>query len=181
MQLKYKYTNVACKFTVDCRLDLKRIAERQNNLWLFRNRLHFLLRKPHANAIFRQNGGASVYGMFPQDEAEKICRRFARIVQRTGFNCHFRRFAITNMAISTKVPFKLTESLYSDLMGLNVSNGITVRKCESKPGIFIEINQTVKLTVHTNGAILFKGKSLASFESGLKKIYPYLWNARKTD
>jgi TATA-box binding protein (TBP) (component of TFIID and TFIIIB) len=141
MQLKYKYTNVACKFTVDCRLDLKKIAERQNNLWLFRDSLHFLQRKPHANAIFRQNGGASVYGMFPQDEAEKICRRFARIVQRTGFNCHFRRFAITNMAISTKVPFKLTESLYSDLMGLNASNGIIVRKCESKPGIFIEITK----------------------------------------
>ncbi|KAK2727883.1 TATA box-binding protein-like 2 [Artemia franciscana] len=181
IQLNYKYNNVACKFTVDCVLDLKKIAEKQNNLWLFRDKLRLLIRRPRVFATFRPNGGAFVSGLFPPDEAEKICRRFARIIQRTGFNCHFRRFKIVNVGISTKLPFKLTDNIYSDLKGLNPSTGIKVIRCASKPGTSIKINRTINLTVHGNGAILFRGKSLADFESGLNKIYPYLWNARKTD
>ena len=177
VQLNFKYTNVTCKFTVDCKLDLEIIAKRQNNLWLFQNKLRLLLRKPWVTATFRPNGGAFVSGIFPPDEAEKICRRLARIIQRTGFKCHFRRFAITNMGISTKLPFKLTENLPSYI---NASNDIRV-SINERPGTSIEINRTIKLTVHSNGVILFRGRSLASFESGLNKIYPYLWNARIFD
>ena len=93
---------------LDCRLDLKTIALHARNAEYNPKRFSacvMRLRDPKSTALIFTSGKMVVTGVKSEPDARLGARKYARILQRLGFNAKFLNFRIHNVVASVDVGF----------------------------------------------------------------------------
>eukprot|EP00106_Octopus_bimaculoides_P021643 XP_014789085.1 PREDICTED: TATA box-binding protein-like protein 1 [Octopus bimaculoides] len=71
------------------------------------------LRRPNTTASIWSSGKVTCTGATSEDEAKLAARRFARRLQRLGFNVRFINFRIVNVLGTCSLPFGIKINLFS--------------------------------------------------------------------
>ena len=132
------YRNIVATVNLDCRLDLKTIALHARNAeynpkvrWLLYSYcdaklIHSIkrfaavimrIRDPRTTALIFASGKMVVTGAKSEDDSRLASRKYARIVQKLGFDAEFSEFKIQNIVGSCDVKFPIR------LEGLAYSHG----------------------------------------------------------
>ena len=112
--------NIVATVNLDCRLDLKTIALHARNAEYNPKRFAAVImriRNPKTTALIFASGKMVVTGAKSEDDSKLASRKYARIIQKLGFNAKFTDFKIQNIVGSCDVKFPIR------LEGLAFSHG----------------------------------------------------------
>ncbi|KAG8739015.1 TATA-box-binding protein [Ceratobasidium sp. 428] len=112
--------NIVATVNLDCRLDLKTIALHARNAEYNPKRFAAVImriRDPKTTALIFASGKMVVTGAKSEDDSRLASRKYARIVQKLGFDAKFSEFKIQNIVGSCDVKFPIR------LEGLAYSHG----------------------------------------------------------
>ncbi|KAF5330589.1 hypothetical protein D9619_005595 [Psilocybe cf. subviscida] len=159
--------NIVATVNLDCRLDLKTIALHARNAEYNPKRFAAVImriRDPKTTALIFASGKMVVTGAKSEDDSRLASRKYARIVQKLGFDAKFSEFKIQNIVGSCDVKFPIR------LEGLAYSHGqFSSYEPELFPGlIYRMIKPKVVLLIFVSGKIVLTGaKSSLSSSSDL--------------
>lgn len=166
--------NTVASVSLGCRLDLKKIALRARNTEYKPHRhpaLIMRIREPRATALIFSSGRILCSGARDEVKAKIATRRFARIIQKLGFDAHFYNFKIENMVASCDVGFLIR------LEGLLLA----ARECASyEPELYAGlvyrmVEPRVTVLVFVSGKIVFTGgRTQEEFNDAFNNLYPLL-------
>lgn len=164
--------NVVCSFNTRCHLNLKKIAmeglhveyRRENGM------LNMKLRKPYTTASIWSSGKVTCTGATSEDEAKLAARRFARRLQKLGFNVQFINFRVVNVLGTCSLPFGIKINLFSKQHPQNASY-----EPELHPGVTYKIKRLkATLKIFSTGSITVTAPSVANVQEAIEHIYPLL-------
>ncbi|KAL2112192.1 hypothetical protein VUR80DRAFT_8352 [Thermomyces stellatus] len=92
--------NIVATVNLDCRLDLKTIALHARNAEYNPKRFAAVImriREPKTTALIFASGKMVVTGAKSEDDSKLASRKYARIIQKLGFNSKFTDFKIQNI------------------------------------------------------------------------------------
>ena len=95
--------NIVATVNLDCRLDLKTIALHARNAEYNPKRFAAVImriREPKTTALIFASGKMVVTGAKSEDDSKLASRKYARIIQKLGFNAKFTDFKIQNIVVS---------------------------------------------------------------------------------
>ncbi|XP_029649849.1 TATA box-binding protein-like 1 [Octopus sinensis] len=162
--------NVVCSFNTRCHLNLKKIAmeglhveyRRENGM------LNMKLRRPNTTASIWSSGKVTCTGATSEDEAKLAARRFARRLQRLGFNVRFINFRIVNVLGTCSLPFGIKINLFSKQYPQQASY-----EPELHPGVTFKIkNIKATLKVFSTGSITITAPCVANVQEAIVQVYP---------
>ena len=102
--------NLVASVNVDCRLDLKTIALHARNAEYNPKRFAaaiMRMREPKSTALIFASGKMVVTGVKCESDARLAARKYARILQKLGYNAKFCNFKIHNVVASVDVGFPI--------------------------------------------------------------------------
>ncbi|KAL9048579.1 MAG: hypothetical protein Q9162_007645 [Coniocarpon cinnabarinum] len=102
--------NIVSTVSLDCRLDLKTIALHARNAEYNPKRFAAVImriRDPKTTALIFASGKMVVTGAKSEDDSKLASRKYARIIQKLGFNAKFTDFKIQNIVGSTDIKFPI--------------------------------------------------------------------------
>ncbi|KAK7006773.1 hypothetical protein R3P38DRAFT_2793853, partial [Favolaschia claudopus] len=148
--------NIVATVNLDCRLDLKTIALHARNAEYNPKRFAAVImriRDPKTTALIFASGKMVVTGAKSEDDSRLASRKYARIVQKLGFEAKFSEFKIQNIVGSCDVKFPIR------LEGLAYSHGqFSSYEPELFPGlIYRMIKPKVVLLIFVSGKIVLTG------------------------
>jgi len=171
--------NIVATVNLECRLDLKTIALHARNAEYNPKRFAAVImriREPKTTALIFASGKMVVTGAKSEDDSKLASRKYARIIQKLGFNAKFMEFKIQNIVGSCDVRFPIR------LEGLAFSHGhFSSYEPELFPGlIYRMVKPKIVLLIFVSGKIVLTGAKIreeiyAAFEA----IYPVLSEFRK--
>ncbi len=143
--------------TVDlaCKLELKEIALKCRNAEYNPKRFSAVImriRDPKSTALIFGSGKMVVTGARTETDSKLAARKFARIVQKVGFEIRFTNFKFQNVVGSTDVGFAIRlEGLASEWEGScsyepELFPGLVFRMAEPKVVLLIFVSGKVVLT-----------------------------------
>ncbi|VDK34438.1 unnamed protein product [Dibothriocephalus latus] len=140
-----------------CRLDLKQIALKARNAEYNPKRFAAVImriREPRTTALIFSSGKMVCTGAKSEEQARLAARKYARIVQKLGFEAHFKEFKIQNMVGSCDVRFHIR------LEGLGVSHEEFVTyEPEIFPGLIYRMAKPkIVILIFVSGKIVLTGK-----------------------
>ncbi|KAL2259760.1 hypothetical protein VTK26DRAFT_6448 [Humicola hyalothermophila] len=100
--------NVVATCNLDCRLDLKLLAQQARNVEYNRTRFHALvmrIREPRTTTLVFASGKLVVTGARSTALARLAARKHARAIQKCGFQTRFRDFKVQNFVGSLSCGF----------------------------------------------------------------------------
>lgn len=99
--------NVVCSFSVKCHLNLRQIALNGVNVEFRRENgmVTMKLRRPYTTASIWSSGRVTCTGATSEDQAKIAARRYARALQKLGFEVRFRNFRVVNVLGTCRMPF----------------------------------------------------------------------------
>lgn len=99
--------NVVCSFSVKCHLNLRQIALNGVNVEFRRENgmVTMKLRRPYTTASIWSSGRITCTGATSEDQAKVAARRYARALQKLGFQVRFRNFRVVNVLGTCRMPF----------------------------------------------------------------------------
>ncbi|CAG8434327.1 1353_t:CDS:2 [Diversispora eburnea] len=161
--------NIVATVNLDCKLDLKTIALHARNAEYNPKRFAAVImriREPKTTALIFASGKMVVTGAKSEDDSKLASRKYARIIQKLGFNAKFTDFKIQNIVGSCDVKFPIR------LEGLAYSHGhFSSYEPELFPGlIYRMVKPKIVLLIFVSGKIVL---------TGAKAIYPVLTEFRK--
>ncbi|TFL07830.1 transcription factor TFIID-domain-containing protein [Pterulicium gracile] len=171
--------NIVATVNLDCRLDLKTIALHARNAEYNPKRFAAVImriRDPKTTALIFASGKMVVTGAKSEDDSRLASRKYARIVQKLGFDAKFSEFKIQNIVGSCDVKFPIR------LEGLAYSHGqFSSYEPELFPGlIYRMIKPKVVLLIFVSGKIVLTGaKVREEIYSAFNTIYTVLCEFRK--
>ncbi|KAG7453036.1 TBP-domain-containing protein [Guyanagaster necrorhizus] len=156
--------NIVATVNLDCRLDLKTIALHARNAEYNPKRFAAVImriRDPKTTALIFASGKMVVTGAKSEDDSRLASRKYARIVQKLGFDAKFSEFKIQNIVGSCDVKFPIR------LEGLAYSHGqFSSYEPELFPGlIYRMIKPKVVLLIFVSGKIVLTGAKVNMFFS----------------
>jgi len=172
--------NIVATVNLDCRLDLKTIALHARNAEYNPKRFAAVImriREPKTTALIFASGKMVVTGAKSEDDSKLASRKYARIIQRLGFNAKFTDFKIQNIVGSCDVKFPIR------LEGLAFSHGtFSSYEPELFPGlIYRMVKPKIVLLIFVSGKIVLTGaKVREEIYSAFESIYPVLSEFRKS-
>jgi len=154
--------NIVATVNLDCRLDLKTIALHARNAEYNPKRFAAVImriRDPKTTALIFASGKMVVTGAKSEDDSRLASRKYARIVQKLGFEAKFSEFKIQNIVGSCDVKFPIR------LEGLAYSHGqFSSYEPELFPGlIYRMIKPKVVLLIFVSGKIVLTGAKVCVF------------------
>jgi len=171
--------NIVATVNLDCRLDLKTIALHARNAEYNPKRFAAVImriREPKTTALIFASGKMVVTGAKSEDDSKLASRKYARIIQKLGFNAKFTDFKIQNIVGSCDIKFPIR------LEGLaSRHHHFSSYEPELFPGlIYRMIKPKIVLLIFVSGKIVLTGAKVreeiyVAFES----IYPVLNDFRK--
>ncbi|KAG5221257.1 TBP-domain-containing protein [Salix suchowensis] len=172
--------NIVATVNLDCRLDLKTIALHARNAE-YNPKVSFCSRhhaypRPKDTALIFASGKMVVTGAKSEDDSRLASRKYARIVQKLGFDAKFSEFKIQNIVGSCDVKFPIR------LEGLAYSHGqFSSYEPELFPGlIYRMIKPKVVLLIFVSGKIVLTGaKVREEIYTAFNTIYTVLCEFRK--
>jgi transcription initiation factor TFIID TATA-box-binding protein len=171
--------NIVATVNLDCRLDLKTIALQARNAEYNPKRFAAVImriRDPKTTALIFASGKMVVTGAKSEDHSRLASRKYARIVQKLGFDAKFSEFKIQNIVGSCDVKFPIR------LEGLAYSHGqFSSYEPELFPGlIYRMIKPKVVLLIFVSGKIVLTGaKVREEIYTAFNTIYTVLCEFRK--
>jgi len=171
--------NIVATVNLDCKLDLKTIALHARNAEYNPKRFAAVImriREPKTTALIFASGKMVVTGAKSEDDSRLASRKYARIVQKLGFDAKFLDFKIQNIVGSCDVKFPIR------LEGLAYSHGsFSSYEPELFPGlIYRMIKPKVVLLIFVSGKIVLTGaKVREEIYTAFNTIYTVLVEFRK--
>ncbi|PWN87064.1 TBP-domain-containing protein [Acaromyces ingoldii] len=148
--------NIVATVNLEVRLDLKTIALHARNAEYNPKRFAAVImriREPKTTALIFASGKMVVTGAKSEDDSRLASRKYARIIQKLGFEARFSEFKIQNIVGSCDVRFPIR------LEGLAYSHGIySSYEPELFPGlIYRMVKPKVVLLIFVSGKIVLTG------------------------
>jgi len=171
--------NIVATVNLECRLDLKTIALHARNAEYNPKRFAAVImriREPKTTALIFASGKMVVTGAKSEDDSKLAARKYARIVQKLGFEAKFTEFKIQNIVGSCDVRFPIR------LEGLAYNHGhFSSYEPELFPGlIYRMVKPKVVLLIFVSGKIVLTGaKVREEIYQAFNNIYPVLSEFRK--
>ncbi|SCZ89151.1 BZ3500_MvSof-1268-A1-R1_Chr1-1g00992 [Microbotryum saponariae] len=171
--------NIVSTVNLDCRLDLKTIALHARNAEYSPKRFAAVImriREPKTTALVFASGKVVVTGAKSEDDSRLAARKYARIIQKLGFEAKFQDFKIQNIVGSCDVKFPIR------LEGLAFAHGhFSSYEPELFPGlIYRMVKPKVVLLIFVSGKIVLTGaKFREEIYAAFANIYPVLSEFRK--
>ena len=172
--------NIVATVNLDCRLDLKTIALHARNAEYNPKRFAAVImriREPKTTALIFASGKMVVTGAKSEDDSKLASRKYARIIQKLGFNAKFTDFKIQNIVGSCDVKFPIR------LEGLAFSHGtFSSYEPELFPGLIYRlVTPKIVLLIFVSGRIVLTGaKQREEIYDAFEAIYPVLSEFRKS-
>ncbi|KAK0742525.1 transcription factor TFIID-domain-containing protein [Apiosordaria backusii] len=171
--------NIVATVNLDCRLDLKTIALHARNAEYNPKRFAAVImriREPKTTALIFASGKMVVTGAKSEDDSKLASRKYARIIQKLGFNAKFTDFKIQNIVGSCDIKFPIR------LEGLaSKHHNFSSYEPELFPGlIYRMIKPKIVLLIFVSGKIVLTGaKVREEIYQAFEMIYPVLQDFRK--
>lgn len=171
--------NIVATVNLGVRLDLKTIALHARNAEYNPKRFAAVImrvRQPKTTALIFASGKMVVTGAKSEDDSRLAARKYARIIQKLGFEAQFTEFKIQNMVGSCDVKFPIR------LEGLAFSHGhFSSYEPELFPGlIYRMVKPKVVLLIFVSGKVVLTGAKLREdLHDAFNNIYPVLTEFRK--
>ncbi|XP_064607341.1 TATA box-binding protein-like 1 [Liolophura sinensis] len=171
--------NVVSSFNTRCHLNLKRIAmegvnveyKRQNGM------LNMKIRRPYTTASIWSSGKITCTGATSEDEAKIAARRFARILQRLGFNVKFCNFRVVNVLATCTLPFGIKITNFSRDNPQNASY-----EPELHPGVTYKIKSPkATLKIFSTGSITVTAPCVANVQVAIEHIFPLVYEYKSME
>lgn len=148
--------NIVATVNLEVRLDLKTIALHARNAEYNPKRFAAVImriREPKTTALIFASGKMVVTGAKSEDDSRLASRKYARIIQKLGFDARFSEFKIQNIVGSCDVRFPIR------LEGLAYSHGVySSYEPELFPGlIYRMVKPKVVLLIFVSGKIVLTG------------------------
>lgn len=172
--------NIVATVNLNCRLDLKTIALHARNAEYNPKRFAAVImriREPKTTALIFASGKMVVTGAKSEDDSKLASRKYARIIQKLGFNAKFVDFKIQNIVGSCDVKFPIR------LEGLAFSHGtFSSYEPELFPGlIYRMVKPKIVLLIFVSGKMVLTGaKQREEIYAAFEAIYPVLSEFRKS-
>lgn len=172
--------NIVATVNLACRLDLKTIALHARNAEYNPKRFAAVImriREPKTTALIFASGKMVVTGAKSEDDSRLASRKYARIIQKLGFNAKFTDFKIQNIVGSCDVKFPIR------LEGLAFNHGtFSSYEPELFPGlIYRMVKPKIVLLIFVSGKIVLTGaKQRQEIYDAFENIYPVLSEFRKS-
>lgn len=102
--------NIVSTVNLDCKLDLKAIALQARNAEYNPKRFAAVImriREPKTTALIFASGRMVCTGAKTEDSSKLAARKYARIIQKLGFEAKFKDFKIQNIVASCDVKFPI--------------------------------------------------------------------------
>lgn len=108
--------NVVCSFSVKCHLNLRQIALKGVNVEFRRENgmVTMKLRRPYTTASIWSSGRVTCTGATSEDQAKIAARRYARALQKLGFQVRFQNFRVVNVLGTCRMPFGIRIISFSE-------------------------------------------------------------------
>ncbi|KAG8200813.1 hypothetical protein JTE90_006394 [Oedothorax gibbosus] len=174
-----KVHNVVSSVDLGCKLDLLKIALRLRNAEYNPKRFHAVIMRilqPRTAALIFRSGKIVVTGARSETDAHLAARKYARLIQKLGFDVKFIDFKIQNMVASCDVKFPIQiENLYTSHCQFSSYEP------ELFPGLIYRLVQPrVVLLIFVSGKIVLTGaKGRGELKESFENMYPILKAFRK--
>lgn len=108
--------NVVCSFSVKCHLNLRQIALNGVNVEFRRENgmVTMKLRRPYTTASIWSSGRITCTGSTSEEQARVAARRYARALQKLGFQVRFQNFRVVNVLGTCRMPFGIRIIAFSN-------------------------------------------------------------------
>lgn len=174
-----KLQNIVSTVNLGCKLDLKRIALHARNAEYNPKRFAAVImriREPRTTALIFSSGKMVCTGAKSEEESRLAARKYARIVQKLGFEAKFLDFKIQNMVGSCDVKFPIR------LEGLVLTHSqFSSYEPELFPGlIYRMVKPRIVLLIFVSGKVVLTGAKVRNeILEAFENIYPILKGFRK--
>ncbi|XP_014248142.1 TATA box-binding protein-like protein 1 [Cimex lectularius] len=168
--------NVVCSFSVRCHLNLRQIAlsgchveyRRENGM------LTMKLRKPYTTASMWSSGKVTCTGATSEESSRVAARRFARILQKLGYNVRFTNYRVVNVLGTCSMPFAIKITNFSECH----------READYEPELHPGVTYKLKhlratLKIFSTGSITVTAPSVSDVQRAIEAIYPLVYEFRK--
>ncbi|KAF2660572.1 TATA-box binding protein [Lophiostoma macrostomum CBS 122681] len=172
--------NIVATVNLSARLDLKTIALHARNAEYNPKRFAAVImriREPKTTALVFASGKMVVTGAKSEDDSRLASRKYARIIQKLGFNAKFTDFKIQNIVGSCDIKFPIR------LEGLaSRHHAFSSYEPELFPGlIYRMMKPKIVLLIFVSGKIVLTGaKVREEIYQAFELIYPVLSDFRKS-
>jgi len=172
--------NIVSTVNLGCKLDLKKIALHARNAEYNPKRFAAVImriREPRTTALIFSSGKMVCTGAKSEEQSRLAARKYARIVQKLGFEAKFLDFKIQNMVGSCDVKFPIR------LEGLVLTHSqFSSYEPELFPGlIYRMVKPRIVLLIFVSGKVVLTGaKVRKEIYDAFDNIYPILKGFRKT-
>lgn len=108
--------NVVCSFSVRCHLNLREIALNGTNVEYRKENgmITMKIRRPYTTASIWSSGKVTCTGATSELHAKIAARRFARCLQKLGFNVRFNNYRVVNVLGTCCMPFGIKINSFSE-------------------------------------------------------------------
>ncbi|CAG9862808.1 unnamed protein product [Phyllotreta striolata] len=168
--------NVVCSFSVRCHLNLREIALSGANVEYRKENgmVTMKLRRPYTTASIWSSGKITCTGATSEIAAKQAARRFARCLQKLGFNVRFRNYRVVNVLGTCSMPFSIRISSFSE------RHREADYEPELHPGVTYKL-KTPKATlkIFSTGSVTVTAPSVADVQAAIEYIFPLVYEFRK--
>lgn len=168
--------NVVCSFSVKCHLNLRQIALNGVNVEFRRENgmVTMKLRRPYTTASIWSSGRVTCTGATSEDQAKVAARRYARALQKLGFQVRFQNFRVVNVLGTCRMPFGIRIIAFSN------KYKEADYEPELHPGVTYKLyNPKATLKIFSTGGVTITARSVNDVQSAVERIFPLVYEFRK--
>ncbi|XP_049887528.1 TATA box-binding protein-like 1 [Pectinophora gossypiella] len=168
--------NVVCSFSVKCHLNLRQIALNGVNVEFRRENgmVTMKLRRPYTTASIWSSGRVTCTGATSEDQAKIAARRYARALQKLGFQVRFRNFRVVNVLGTCRMPFGIR------IIAFSKKYKEADYEPELHPGVTYKLyNPKATLKIFSTGGVTITARSVSDVQSAVERIFPLVYEFRK--
>jgi len=171
--------NIVSTVNLGVQLDLKKIAMHARNAEYNPKRFAAVImriREPRTTALIFSSGKMVCTGAKSEETSRLAARKYARIIQKLGFEAKFTEFKVQNMVGSCDVKFPI------QLEGLCITHAqFSTYEPELFPGlIYRMVKPRVVLLIFVSGKVVITGaKYKKDIDDAFNQIYPILKGFKK--
>ncbi|KAL0895059.1 hypothetical protein ABMA27_013525 [Loxostege sticticalis] len=168
--------NVVCSFSVKCHLNLRQIALNGVNVEFRRENgmVTMKLRRPYTTASIWSSGRVTCTGATSEDQAKIAARRYARALQKLGFQVRFQNFRVVNVLGTCRMPFGIRIIAFSN------KYKEADYEPELHPGVTYKLyNPKATLKIFSTGGVTITARSVNDVQSAVERIFPLVYEFRK--
>ncbi|XP_063376401.1 TATA box-binding protein-like 1 [Cydia fagiglandana] len=168
--------NVVCSFSVKCHLNLRQIALNGVNVEFRRENgmVTMKLRRPYTTASIWSSGRVTCTGATSEEQAKVAARRYARALQKLGFQVRFQNFRVVNVLGTCRMPFGIRITAFSN------KYREADYEPELHPGVTYKLyNPKATLKIFSTGGVTITARSVGDVQSAVERIFPLVYEFRK--